>query len=316
MDGDAMIFAGIDVNIITHEKAYAAGVEAMGLWLWGMCYAQTHGTDGRLPRLATLGAFLGKRNIMLAKRLVDAGLWSANEDGSWSIWNYGKKNQSAEDIERRKESRKAANAERQERWRERQKEPARNASVTQLPQRDSNEPVTPRNGPTTTTPLPLQNQTTTKPDLPPGGIAHPRPGLVRMDLPIAEDVETVWDQRTFTKSAGKPIADVWANFLGHFASTDFLAREALLGRWSKWVDKQCDIATKERHTDADKRDRDARFETERAARPSGFKVADTPPAPYHRPARQPRGERHGDPKQAAAAMAGVMAALGAKREAS
>jgi hypothetical protein len=255
-----MIFAGIDVNIITHEKALLAGVEAMGLWMWGMCYAQTHGTDGRLPRVAVLAAFMGKRNIMLAGRLVASGLWVANEDGSWSIWNYEKKNQSAQEIAQRRAARELANAERQKRWRNAR----RNATVTDPVTRNDLSNVTHRNGPTTTTPLPLQDHYQTKPDLPSGDLPRARDGVVRLDLEITSDVQTVWDQRTFTKPAGKPIEDVWANFLGHYASQDFQTREALIGRWSKWVDRQCDMHTKERVEAAARREREAKWDKQRA----------------------------------------------------
>lgn len=84
-------FAPIDVSIMTHPKACAAGPEAMGLWLWGQTYAKHHGTDGRLHRAAVLAAWGGRRNIMLAKRLEDAGLWLAREDGDWDIYNFGRK---------------------------------------------------------------------------------------------------------------------------------------------------------------------------------------------------------------------------------
>ena len=33
---------------------------------------------------------------MLARRLVDVGLWILNDDGSWAIHNYVQKNQTAE----------------------------------------------------------------------------------------------------------------------------------------------------------------------------------------------------------------------------
>ncbi len=249
-----MIFAGIDVNIITHEKALAAGVEAMGLWLWGMCYAQSHQTNGRLARIAVLTAMAGKRNASLAQRLVDAGLWLVDESG-WRIWNYDKKNQTAEEIAAKQDAKKAANAERQRRARERAREASQQDDVTHVTRdvtRDSHVSVTPRNGPTTTT---TTTTTTTKPDLPSGGGERARPGLVKLDLPLAADAERVWEQRTFSKSAGKPISDVWSNFLGHFAAQDFQTREGLLGRWSKWVDKQCDIAAKERQESYDRADR-------------------------------------------------------------
>lgn len=72
-----MIFAGIDVNIITHEKALSAGVEALGLWVWGMCYSQIHETDGRLPRVAVMSAFGEQKRVLrrLVVRLVSSGLW-------------------------------------------------------------------------------------------------------------------------------------------------------------------------------------------------------------------------------------------------
>jgi hypothetical protein len=84
-------FAPIDVNIAGHPRAWAAGVEAMGLWLWGMAHARQQKTGGHLSRPAVLGAWGGKRNIMLAKRLVDAGLWVTRDDGDWDIHNFERK---------------------------------------------------------------------------------------------------------------------------------------------------------------------------------------------------------------------------------
>lgn len=84
-------FQPIDVTIEGHPKAFAAGVEAMGLWLWGMVHARQQKTRGHISRPAALGAWSGKRNIMLAKRLVEAGLWLAREDGSWDIFNFDSK---------------------------------------------------------------------------------------------------------------------------------------------------------------------------------------------------------------------------------
>lgn len=111
-----MIYAGIDVNIITHEKAEAAGPEAFGLWCWGMCWAQVHESDGRLPRILVLRALSGRRNVMLAKRLVAVGLWSVEDDGGWTIWNYASKNQTREQIQAKKDAAKK----RKEEWKARQ----------------------------------------------------------------------------------------------------------------------------------------------------------------------------------------------------
>lgn len=143
-----MIYAGIDVNIISHEKALEAvektGMGAFGLWTWGMAYAQLQRTNGRLPRIAVLGAMGAKRNIMLAKALVDVGLWSENEDGSWQIGKYAKKNQTTEEIEAKLEARREANAERQRMYRLRN---AGNAPVTRVTEKASRVTVTNVTGP-------------------------------------------------------------------------------------------------------------------------------------------------------------------------
>lgn len=128
-----MIFAGIDVDIITHEKlleACAGGdLSPFGLWTFGMCHAQKHESNGRLARAVVITALGGRRNVVLAKKLVDSGLWSVNEDGSWQIWNYAKKNQSAEEIREKK----TKASERVRAWRERRNAPGNapgNADVT------------------------------------------------------------------------------------------------------------------------------------------------------------------------------------------
>ena len=128
-----MIFAGIDVNIIHHEKAYNAGPEALGLWLWGMCYAQIHETDGRLPRVAVMSAWGAERRVLrrLAVRLVTSGLWVESEDGSFQVHNYRTKNQTADDIRRKKDEAR----ERKRLWKDRQENASGTRSKT-IPERD------------------------------------------------------------------------------------------------------------------------------------------------------------------------------------
>ena len=84
-------FVPVDVDIISHPKAFAAGVEAMGLWLWSIAHSKLHRTSGRVSRIAAFAAWGGRRNAVLAKRLVDAGLWILREDGDWDVWNHEKK---------------------------------------------------------------------------------------------------------------------------------------------------------------------------------------------------------------------------------
>ncbi len=128
-----MIFAGIDVDIITHEKALNSGIAGFGLWAWGMCYAQKHTTDGRLPLVAVMSALDEDRRILrrAAVRLVTSGLWVESADGSFAVFNYPKKNQTADDIQRKKD----AATGRKERWLERQEAASRTRSKT-LPERE------------------------------------------------------------------------------------------------------------------------------------------------------------------------------------
>lgn len=104
-------FAPIDVAILAHPKACAAGPEAMGLWLWGQAYAKWLKTDGRIHRAPMLVAWGGKRNIMLARKLVEVGLWIAREDGDWDVYNYETKTparaSSAERMRKLRERKKA-----------------------------------------------------------------------------------------------------------------------------------------------------------------------------------------------------------------
>lgn len=132
-----MIYAGIDVDVITHEKALNSGLTAFGLWCWGMCYAQKHTTDGRLPKVAVMSALDEERRVLrrAAVRLVTSGLWLESSDGSYQVHNYGKKNQTVEEIERRK----TAARERKERWRERQ-EMGSGTRSNSVPERVRNDP--------------------------------------------------------------------------------------------------------------------------------------------------------------------------------
>ncbi len=130
-----MIYAAIDVDIIAHERALACGMEAFGLWAWCMCWTQKYTTDGRIPKLVLMSALAEQPRVLRRAlvRLVASGLLNETGSDSFELHNYGKKNQTASEIEARRAAGKAANAARQQASRDR-----RNARVT--PE------VTPRNG--------------------------------------------------------------------------------------------------------------------------------------------------------------------------
>lgn len=221
-----MIFAGIDVNIITHEKADAAGVEAFGLWCWAMCWAQVHESDGRVPRNMVLRALSGRRNVILAQRLVDAGLWRADDDGSWTIGNYAKKNQTKEEIQKRKEAAKL----RKDEWKARQTG-ERNANGTRsgTPKENVPEQPLPPSPPIQPAPPPADRiGTDAAPPVPP---PEPKSGSVSRRKP-----ETPCPGSDSEPDAVNAWANVWklptehpefAGFLDHHRKGD--------ARWRDWA---------------------------------------------------------------------------------
>ena len=96
-----MIFAKVDVDLRDHPKAQRAGV-AMATWLWGLLYARGHQTNGEIPGYALRGSWSGEKQATKdADALVAAGLWAPSSDG-FRILNYSAKNETSEDIAKRR----------------------------------------------------------------------------------------------------------------------------------------------------------------------------------------------------------------------
>jgi hypothetical protein len=232
-----MIFAGIDVNIITHEKALSAGVEALGLWTWGMCYSQLHETDGRLPRVAVMSALGDQRRVLrrLVVRLVSSGLWIESECGlHFTIWNYGKKNQTADEIKAKKQ----ASADRVRRWRER-RNAAGNADVTPEESVRTDPP----------SPPPPENTTTTRKqegESAPAGNAVGVSRVLRPDEPLTEQRRA--DHASNLVGPPRDTEAEWRNFVDdRIARTVlFASNGAVDADWRKWVRRQNIIDAKSR----------------------------------------------------------------------
>jgi hypothetical protein len=257
-----VIFAGIDVNVITHEKALAAGIEAFGLWAWGMCYAQLHETDGRLPRIAVLSALAGKRNIMLAQRLVAAGLWTESEDGSWHVFNYRKKNQSADEIRKKKE----AAAERARAWRERvrTRDGARDERVRTDP------PPEPSPSPETPPPPSPENKTGESAPAPPMGLKR----VLREDEPFTEKRAAYVETLHMSEGIRLDGPKVWRKFVNDRMSHGLLygSTEQVDAAWRKWADAEVDIVKRDAAKDRERSERSAKRyadHTPKYERPTG-----------------------------------------------
>ena len=72
-----MVWGKVDDKLHSHRKRRRAGLEAMGLWVVGLSYCGDLLTDGFID-----DEFVGgeKRGRILAKRLVEAGLWHSWTD--------------------------------------------------------------------------------------------------------------------------------------------------------------------------------------------------------------------------------------------
>lgn len=71
---------------------------------------------------------------------------------------------------------------------------------------------------------------------------------------LEPDARVVFDTIATNRHVGQEPDIAWTNFTGHFAGQHFPSREAVLGRWQKWVSQQAVYSAKDRNKD---RDRDA-----------------------------------------------------------
>ena len=96
-----MIFAKVDLVLLSHRKAFEAGPEAMGLWLFCLAYTRDQELDGFVPDAIVRAAWGGRSNLKLADRLVGADLLQ-RVDGGYIVVRYAQKNDTKADVQRRK----------------------------------------------------------------------------------------------------------------------------------------------------------------------------------------------------------------------
>lgn len=108
-----MTWFKVDDTLAMHAKVIQAGNTAMGLWVRAGSWSAQQLTDGRIPR-AMLGPLGGRSRD--AKALVEAGLWTATDEG-WRFHEWEERQPSSEQVK----ADRAAARERQRRARERAK---------------------------------------------------------------------------------------------------------------------------------------------------------------------------------------------------
>jgi hypothetical protein len=98
----------LDDGFADHPKILAISDAALRLYIDGLCYANRHLTDGRIP-----AQVVGRRRTQ-ADQLVKAGLWFTDDPTQgWWIHDYLKHQKSAARV--REERAKAAEKKRQQR---------------------------------------------------------------------------------------------------------------------------------------------------------------------------------------------------------
>lgn len=100
-----MIFAKFDVRLASHPRALRAEEEApgcMSLYLWSILYVRSHDESGAFEKSCIRLSWVTKRLISsFSKALVSSGLWIDN-GSSYEIYKYGEKNETKEEIDKRR----------------------------------------------------------------------------------------------------------------------------------------------------------------------------------------------------------------------
>jgi hypothetical protein len=102
----------IDDSFVDHPKLHALSDAAYRAVTRSWGYAAKHETDGRIPESIAREYTRSSRKVLA--ELVDCGLWKQNGTG-YVIHNFNKRNPTKSDLD----ARRHADAERMQKWRER-----------------------------------------------------------------------------------------------------------------------------------------------------------------------------------------------------
>ncbi len=265
-----MIYATIDVDLVDHDKAVAAG-PAMYLWTWAMLWSRRQKRDGFIPAVVVRKCGWGlddEANLSAARVLVAAGLWA--ESGTdvgpgWVVLKYSEKNDTSEDIEYRI----AAAAERQKRSRAGRRHAAAPEPVTHE-SRVTSESVTRESH------VALGAGAVVK-ILDPGVQGGPAPAesdpLVKPETPMSSGCAAIVETVRMAKGSIADPYGEWLKFAGHFAGR--LRESELVGRWQKWLVRASEL--QQRELAADKQRNATRDKNYRSAAEAAADVGYTPP---------------------------------------
>lgn len=96
-----MAYVRLEDSALNHPKVARLSAHAFRLWVWGLCHAQMHLTDGYLAARLLPNRRQSRPNVAAAE-LCEAHLWEPVE-GGYQIHDYLQYNDSKEVVEARKQ---------------------------------------------------------------------------------------------------------------------------------------------------------------------------------------------------------------------
>lgn len=220
MSGHGMIHARIDTVLLNHPKAFDAGPEAMGIWLFAVLHARFNEQDGDIPATALRQAWGGKRNAKLIAKLIAVGLLR-HEGDRYIVIRYSPKNQTKAEIEAKRE----AGRERKRDYDQRQRfahevtRYERVSAPTELELEERREEKRERRGRAT-------------PEPPPPGSVHPwgQTSFAPWTLATACGV--------YPELSAEAVTPVWVNFVGFMSDQHRGRRPITPSAWQRWVSNE------------------------------------------------------------------------------
>jgi hypothetical protein len=311
-------------HIVDHPRLLEAGSAGRDLWHWGMLYAGLHETDGELPLIAVLSSSWGtggKRNIVVAQKLCDVGLWERTDTGYRICRWIEMGNPTQADLaEKRQEEREGRKVRRR-----------RLSDVSAVSQPCLNESGTGSEGPQveqgSTPKNTVVSDVVSEPCPPmcpprtPHGVPYsysysesgsgsdlrePRSGplpTMRVIPDPADPPPDWWPEALATvqmaTSVALPASEAWVRYAGHRAVKTMPAerRDAVQWLTSVMVREAREARERARRQD----DRDAKFDRDREK----TRDAAAAPQPYHQVVKPPQSERRASPAEQAAAMKAI-----------
>ncbi len=227
-------------NSILDSTVWSLPGDTRLVWITMLASADMHGVvEASIPGLARRAAVaLEACEVALATLLAPdkysrtpdhEGRRIEAVDGGWRLLNHAKyrEKMSPQDIRKK-------NAERQARYRKRDRNGTSDGSHDMQSQRQTQ----------------IQKQIKPKSESAREGVCL----VLERAAELTDDARQVFDSVAMNRHVGQTPEVAWTNFTGHYAGQPFASRDAVLGRWQKWVNQQCVYGERDRDKERKRED--------------------------------------------------------------